>query len=169
VGSRARPASRLSRRPLANRPFGRNQFFESFARLSGASDVADELLARRASPGNHAAWDERQGRNTRTAWRNANPDPLSPLRAYRNRLVHGRVVREIYVDAVNPQGYRIGQLLLYPRLDKVNSYLDWRIAFATAGAPSPDFAEAAQIAADVWEQVVTYVEQAWQDHLLPNL
>jgi hypothetical protein len=35
---------------IANRPLGRDEFFESFARLSGASDAADELLARRATP-----------------------------------------------------------------------------------------------------------------------
>lgn len=40
--------------PLAN-AFGRDQFFECFTRLSGASDVADELLARRADPGKYDA------------------------------------------------------------------------------------------------------------------
>jgi hypothetical protein len=34
---------------------------------------------------------------------------------------------------------------------------------------SPDFDEAALIAVDAREQVVAYVEQAWQQHLLPNL
>jgi hypothetical protein len=89
--------------PVAN-AFGRYQFFETFTRLSGASDVADELLARRADPGKYAAWDERQGQRARTDWRAANPDPLKPVRSYRNRLVHGRVVPEVYVDATERSG-----------------------------------------------------------------
>lgn len=61
-------------------------------------------------------------------------------------------------------------LLLYPRLGKVDSYLDWRKAFAAnEKVPSADFAEAAIIAVEAWEAVVDYVEQAWQKHLLPNL
>ncbi|MGH3084217.1 MAG: hypothetical protein ACRDNP_09195 [Gaiellaceae bacterium] len=43
---------------VANRPFRQNEFFEAFARLSGASDVADELLARRATSGSYEAWNE---------------------------------------------------------------------------------------------------------------
>jgi len=156
--------------PVAN-AFGRYQFFETFTRLSGASDVAEELLARRADPGKYVAWDERQGQRARTDWRAANPDPLKPVRSYRNRLVHGRVVPEVYVDATNAQGHPVGQILLYPRLNEVDKYLDWRIAFNEAGGatPSPNFAEAAQIGRGAWELVVGYVESAWRRHLLKSL
>jgi hypothetical protein len=157
---------------MANRHFGRDAFFEAFARLTGASDVADELLARRAKPGTYDAWNETDGGNARRAWRKANPDPLEPVRAYRHRLVHGRVVPEIFLPVVNAQsGQQLGDVLLYPRVDKVASYLDWRVAFAEAGSttPSPDFAEAAIIAADAWGDVVTYVEQAWRTHLLQDV
>jgi hypothetical protein len=153
---------------MANRPFGRHEFFESFARLSGASDVADELLARRATPGKYEAWNESHGRDARGAWRRKNPDPLRPVRAYRNRLVHGRVVPEVYVPARDAQGRAFGDLFFYPRLKKVESYLDWRVAFAAVGGaamPSPDFTEAALIALDAWERSVGYVEHAWQTHL----
>ena len=151
---------------VANRPFGPNETFECFARLSGASDVADELLQRRAAPGTYDPWDERKGRDAREAWRRAHGNPLRPVRAYRNRLVHGRVLPSIFLPATNHPG----QMLLCPRLDKVDAYLDWRVAFATAGVrPSPDFGEAAIIVADAWTEVVGYVEQAWQTHLLPNL
>jgi hypothetical protein len=86
--------------------------------------------------------------------------------AYRNRLVHGRVVPAIFLQASNHPG----QVLLYPRLDKVDDYLDWRVAFDTAGvAPTPDFREAAVIVADAWREVVAYVEQAWQSHRLTSL
>jgi hypothetical protein len=155
---------------FGNRDFGRDEFFESFARLSGASDVADELLARRADPGRYDAWDESEGAKARRAWRRSHPDPLQPVRAYRNRLVHGRVVPEVYVNTQDEQGRR-GQMLFYPRLGVVDSYLDWRIAFAAArgDALPPDSDEAALIALDAWEKVIEYVEQAWQQHLRPNL
>jgi hypothetical protein len=83
-------------------------------------------------------------------------------------------VPEVYVDAVHPTTRQaMGQLLMYPRLEKVGSYLDWRIAFDAARqsttAPPADFAEAAVIAADAWEQVAAYVEDAWKTYLLPNL
>lgn len=165
-------ASFLSlRAPIANRPFGRDEFFESFARLSGASDVADELLARRASPGRFDAWKESDGRDARGEWRRSGRgDPLRPVRDYRNRLVHGRIVPETFVNAVSDKGHPIGHLLLYPRLTLVDRYIDWRVAFAeVATRPSPDFDEAALIAADAWELVVEYVEDAWQKHLLPNV
>jgi hypothetical protein len=163
----ARGFTERSARP--NRAFGRDEFFETFTRLSGASDVADELLARRANPGDYDAWKEAQGKRARYDWRKEHPDPLREIHAYRNRLVHGRVVPELYVKTVNAQGYETGVLLLYPRLGKADSYLDWRIAFDLAKGDTwpPDFAEAAVIAAGAWERVVAYVETAWQEHLLP--
>lgn len=140
-----------SRSYIANRPFGRNEFFESFARLSGASDVADELLARRTAPGTYDAWNESHGSHARRAWRKANPDTLRPVRAYRNRLVHGRVVPETYVEAHDSHGRLVGHLLFYPQPDKVDSYIDWRVAFSAVrseATPSTDFQEAALIARD---------------------
>jgi hypothetical protein len=80
--------------PLFGRAFGRHEFFESFTRLSGANDVADEILARRQAPGSFEAWSETHGSNARRNWRQTQGDPLRPIRAYRNRLVHGRVVPE---------------------------------------------------------------------------
>jgi hypothetical protein len=145
-----------------NQQFGRNEFFESFARLSGASDVADELLARRANPGKYGAWNEKDGRAARTDWRNAHEDPLRPVREYRNRLVHGRVVPEKYLLI---QG---DDALYYPRLETVEAYLDWRVAFAATGVGN-DLDDAAQIVLGAWEKVVGYVEQAWRTHLLPSV
>jgi hypothetical protein len=155
---------------MANRPFTRDQFFESFARLSGASDVSDELLARRATPGEYDAWDERQGADARRAWRKVNPDPLRPVRSYRNRLVHGRVVLTIEVKAHDTQDRHVGDMLFYPLLEKVDDYLDWRVAFDVANNDKStlfaDFNEMALIVLDAWERVVGHVEDAWQRHLL---
>jgi hypothetical protein len=126
---------------LANPPFGREEFFESFTRLSGVSDVADELLSRRSNPGAYDPWNERDGADARRAWRSNGPDPLQPVRAYRNRLVHGRVVPEVYLDLLGPHGRVVGQTLLHPRLEGVDRYLDWRTAFKAAeqkGSVHPD-------------------------------
>ena len=94
--------------------------------------------------------------------------PLRPVRAYRNRLVDGRVVFEVYLDFRDAQNRLVAQTLLYPRLGKVDSYLDWRVASAAVQSPSPDFDEPALIALDAWEKVVEYVERAWQENLLPD-
>jgi hypothetical protein len=80
-----------------------------------------------------------------------------------------RFVPETYVTVEDAGGHAVGQLLFYPRLDKVDSYVDWRVAFAASAAPSSDFDAAALIVLDAWKRVVAYVEQAWQTHLLPNV
>jgi hypothetical protein len=147
--------------------FGRDEFFESFARLSGASDVSDELLARRANPGTYGAWNEAQGREARGRWRQVYPDALRPIRAYRNRLVHGRIVPELNVEGTNPDGPVVA--LYYPRLEKVDDYLDWRVAFdANRTGVHPDFDDAVLIVLDAWERLVRHVEKAWQEHLLDH-
>jgi hypothetical protein len=163
----SRAFTRPSETPVREQ-FGRDQFFESFTRLSGASDVSDELLARRASPGAYDAWDEGQGAEARRSWRKANPaDPLRPVRSYRNRLVHGRIVPEIYLQAKDKEGRVVGDALYYPRLEKVDDYLDWRVAFdANSAAVHPDFDDAALIVLESWERVVKHVEEAWRQHLV---
>jgi len=156
------------RSELATRyQFGRDEFFESFARLSGASDVSDELLARRANPETYGAWNEAQGGEARRRWRQLHPDPLRLIRSYRNRLVHGRVVPEIYLQSRDGEGRVVGDVLYYPRLEKVDDYLDWRVAIAAnRAAIHPDFDDAALIVLEAWERVVGHVEEAWQEHLL---
>ncbi len=164
-------------------PFDRYAFFEAFTRLSGVSDLADELLARRTNPGEYEAWSERQGQNARLAWRSANSDPLRPIRSYRNRLVHGRIVPELLATAFSASGAIVGTRLFYPRLDRVDAYLDWRKAFeeielsARPGpgsavaivTPPADFNEASVIVGEVWEQVIDHVERSWRAHLMPSV
>jgi hypothetical protein len=47
----------------------------------------------------------------------------------------------------------------------VPSHIDWRVAFAASTEPWPDFDQVALIALAAWEQVVSYVEATWQQHL----
>jgi hypothetical protein len=151
--------------------FDRNFFFESFTRLSGASDVADELLERHRmlGSGTYPAWDEKAGGRARTEWRNREGDPLRDVRAYRNRLVHGRVVPQwdVRIFEVGTGAFH-GVRLMYPRLDRVEDYLDWRPVFdpANVDAILPDFEHAEVIIREAWERVLDYTEASWQAHLL---
>jgi hypothetical protein len=154
---------------LEQAPLNRHSFTESFVGLTGASDVGDELLQRRATPGTYPPWDEKAGRRAREAWRMAHDDPLRQIRAYRNRLVHGRVVPELHVTR-SGVGLPPQKTVEFPRIEKVDDYLDWR----KAQTQDPilvrfvvnDFREGRAIVRDAWERVVSHTETAWQTHLL---
>jgi len=143
-------------------PFGTSRgcdldwFTEAFVRLAAASDVADELLKRRATPGKYLPWNEKDGERARRDWRKVQGDDLQPIRDYRNRLVHGRIV-PCFVEG--------GTRFKYPRIEKIDQYLDWRDAEAQAPS-STDFARGDVIVAEAWEQTVSYVEENWRVHLL---
>jgi hypothetical protein len=106
--------------------FDAYDFFESFTRLSGASDVADELLERRRVCGSatYPAWDENAGASARRAWRDRRGDPLKDIRAYRNRLVHGRVVPQwnVRVFEVGTGAFH-GEQLMYR--SSIGSSVTW--------------------------------------------
>jgi hypothetical protein len=140
--------------------FDLDLFTEAFVRLAAASDVADELLERRASPATYPPWEEDQGKRARWAWRKKpHEDPLRPIRDYRNRLVHGRVVPHV-----------LGRKAHYPRLDKVNDYLDWRKVTDPDSQPRiyEDFDDGGAIVSNAWDKTVTYVEANWSRHLLAS-
>jgi hypothetical protein len=149
---------------LLSEPLDRWTFAEVFVRLAGASDCADELLQRMATPRRFDAWSERAGREARGRWRNVHGHPLEDIHSYRNRMVHGRVVPEII--ATDPETKQ--PVFIYPRLDRVDDYLDWRtvIPDPTKAIKSGDYAAAQVIALGAWERVVVYCEQAWATHLL---
>jgi hypothetical protein len=94
---------------------------------------------------------------------------LRDIRAYRNRLVQGRVVPQwdVRVYDVGTGAFR-KKLLMYPRMDKVEDYLDWRPVFdpANVDAIPPDSEEAASIVRQAWERVLLYCETSWRRHLL---
>jgi hypothetical protein len=70
------------------------------------------------------------------------------------------------VTAIDPETMQ--RFFFYPRLDRVDSYLDWRtvIPDPTNAIKSGDYAAALVIAMEAWERVVEYCEQAWATHLL---
>jgi hypothetical protein len=138
--------------------FDFDRFVEAFARLAAANDVADELLERHTAPGTYDPWDERQGNSARRAWRAKQGDPLKPIRDYRNRLLHGRVAPEVIA----------GNIHWYPRIDKIDDYLDWRRVFADEAAQAilDDFGPGRTIVMGAWERTVSYLERSWSTHLL---
>ena len=145
--------------------FNALHFFECFARLSGGSDVADEVLERQTTLGSdeYAPWDERAGARARNQWRKTHEDPLRDVRAYRNRLVHGRVVPEwVFIEPGESPAR-----LLYPRLDRVE-YLDWRVVYGAVEpqAVLPDFDDAYEIVREAWKRTVGYANSMWLQHLL---
>jgi hypothetical protein len=117
--------------------------------------VADEMLERRRrlGSGTYPAWDERAGKRARIAWRNREGDPLSDIRRYRNRLVHGRVLPQwnVRVFEVGTGAFH-GEQLMYPKLDRVERYLDWRPACdpANIDALLPEFERADVLVRDAW-------------------
>jgi hypothetical protein len=151
--------------------FDGNHFFECFTRLSGASDVADEILERNRSrgTGSYPPWDEAAGARARRRWRDSNQDPLKDIRGYRNRLVHGRVVPHWSVRVYHAgTGQHHGQQLMYPRIDAVERHLDWRDAFNPKLIEQilPDFQRADELIRESWERLLDYAENTWSQHLL---
>jgi len=137
--------------------WNREKLSDTLSRLVSATDVADELLQRNARPGCYDPWSEQDGRAARNEWRKTDK-ALQPLRAYRNRLIHGRVPLEINVS------YGTGTVVRLPKFETVDDYLDWR-RVAQARAMS-DFDTPATLAKRAWRDVIEYVEDRWRRHLL---
>jgi hypothetical protein len=152
---------------LQREHFDRYEFVESFVWLTAASDVGDELLQRRKKPGEYEAWDEGAGARARRAWRKSEDDPLRDIRGYRNRLVHGRIVPELHVTE-RGFGREPTTTLCFPRIERVDDYLDWRLAQYLRPAPVVvnDFQSARSIVSKAWERVVSWAESSWRKHLL---
>ncbi len=140
--------------------------FVGLSSLTGAQDVAFELLQRYTNRGKYDPWTESKakvktsGQEARADWQKANAHPLQSVRGYRNKLIHGRTPPAI-VDA---GGVRL------PAIQAVDKYCDWRLVTNPAKAasiPSADFDYASRILTIAWNETVQYLEAMWQQHLLP--
>jgi len=134
--------------------------------LTGAQDVAFELLQRYTNRGKYDPWTESRapkgrlsGHDAQDNWKKTNNYPLQDVRDYRNKLIHGRTPPAI----VDPAGVRL------PAIHAVDKYCDWRLVTDPAKAtsvPPGDFEYASLILATAWDQTIQYLEAAWQKHLL---
>jgi len=154
---------------------GPSELLFGLTALCGAQDLAFELLERFQHRSRYAAWPRMKkgglrddGEEAQRNWQRAHGQPLSEIRFYRNRLVHGRVPPQI---AVTDAG---GNIVAYklPRIGKESGYFDWRTVNAAASGSQPppdDFADAAAILTEAWTATTGYLEESWKTHLLRHL
>lgn len=67
-------------------------------------------------------------------------------------------------------GRAVGARLMYPRIGKVDAYLDWRSAFDPSQMEKvlPDFDDAHLIVREAWLRAVRYAQTMWEKHLLSH-
>ncbi len=150
-----------------------DQFVEAMVRLAAATDVADELLQRVATPGRYPAW--AKGQEARGSWRDAHGHPLREMRRYRNRLLHRnllpyqavRQMERVEAGVVIPVE---DEALRFPKIGREGDYLDWRtLGRLNSLVIHRDFAYAERIVNDAWAETLAYFEQEWNTNLVPNL
>lgn len=131
---------------------------EGIVRLSGALDVAFELLERHTNPGHYDPWIENgknSGEEARRLWQRKTPYSLKEIRNYRNHLVHGRMMPSTDY--------------LFPKIGLENKYFDWRWITDPVNNPGlerEDFAPARNILFGAWKEVLGYLDDQWRKHLL---
>ena len=147
---------------------GIDELTEGVVRISGAQDVAFELLERYTNRGAFDPWlargsggstgAKKGSKEAREAWQKKNGYPLQPIRDYRNHLVHGRISPAVIV----------GSTQYVPAIGKEGAYFDWR---AITQHPTPaslvgtDLAQPPVVLDDAWRSTIGYLEAAWQAHL----
>lgn len=168
---------------------------EGFARLTGALDVAFELLERFVHPRTYNPWEDKASKAAKEMWQKSANYPLKDIRTYRNHLIHGRIMPNCVStllasheeepsdsppcgDAIHsasppPSGtFEITSGWLgtvwVPRLGCEARYCDWREVTACQ-APPPDFDTPKNVLSDAWHKTVQYVEAEWERVLLPRL
>jgi hypothetical protein len=126
---------------------------EGLARLTGALDVAFELLERRRDPTAYDAWLESAGKKARSKWQTDNGRPLQHIRNYRNHVIHGRLTPT--VSSNEPY---------VPRIGREEGYLDWRTVTEGSGWEmqlGADLVPCRVVLDDAWFQTISHVEAAW--------
>jgi len=139
-------------------------FTEAMMRLSAALDCAFELLERFEDKHNHyAAWSEDRkivpqgGKQAREKWQNRQRQDnkemwaqISPVRQYRNHLVHGRL-SVVMKDK------------LVPKICQEQNYLDWRkVTQGASASVKQDFVLMTLVLQDAWQRVMTYLESEFK-------
>lgn len=130
---------------------------DGLARLTGAQDVAFELLERKRTPSLYDAWLEtgaRSGKAARSAWQSANSYPLQDTRDYRNRLLHGRMTPTVLAND-----------WWVPRIGREMAYVDWRLVTTGTAWQSQlgiDLVPCRVVLDEVWSKTIAYLEASWQ-------
>lgn len=143
--------------------------FVGLSALTGAQDVAFELLQRYTHRGVYDPWMEarphgkkggtKSGQDAQEDWKKASNYPLQDVRDYRNKLLHGRTP---------PAIIRSGVITL-PSLGVVDRYCDWRTVTnpdAISRVPAEHFQPTSMLLNDAWQQTVSYLESMWRQHLM---
>jgi len=147
-----------------------DEFVEAVVRLTAATDVADELLQRATNRGTYPPWSK--GMAARKDWRDAHGWPLQHIRRYRNRLLHGIAVpyeERRQIPRIDKHGNLLPDehVLRLPKIGQEAEWLDWRnLESLNALVLHRDFAAAGQIVNEAWTEVLTYLEEQWQAHLV---
>src|SRR3989338_2364067 len=139
-------------------------FVEYLARIVGALDNGDELLARQKwssdYTGEQADKIRKEGEKAREAWREEIGDPLKKIRFYRNRVMHCSPP-----PVVTWQEYY--QIVCLPDIGKESSYLDFRLITNSSSENfeehKKDFIPVHRIAKQMWNEVIDYLENNWKN------
>jgi len=141
-----------------------DQLTDGMVRLTGAQDIAFELLQRFGSPQSYDPWlavgsgKAKGSKEARQSWQKEHSYPLQDIRDYRNHLVHGRILPSV-----------IGPSVLVPRITKENDYFDWRRITHHSNIQAvigSDLIEASQVLNQAWRSTVDYLEVQWTKFLL---
>jgi hypothetical protein len=138
---------------------------EFFVRLTGAQDVAFEILERYTNRGTYDPWlSTKQGeklgsREARQEWQKKNKFPLQDIRNYRNHLVHGRMLPS-----------PIAETYYFPSIGQEQQYFDWRVITASKAWQAEvgkTLQSGSKVAQGAWDDTIGYFRTEWNNHLLP--
>ena len=141
-----------------------DELTEGMVRLTGAQDIAFELLERHQNPGQYDPWlatgagGIAGGREARKAWQSNHSYPLQDIRNYRNHLVHGRLLPGI-----------VGNVWQVPRIGLEQGYFDWRNITHNPNLQSligTDLVSTSQILREAWNNTIQHLETEWSNHLI---
>ncbi len=140
-----------------------DNLIEGMVRLSGALDIAFELLERFNNPTKYDAWLDKKnnsnlgGKEARENWQKNNRFPLQKIKNYRNHLIHGRMLPGI----LNTTYY-------LPKIGLEKKYFDWRL-ITNSNNPAfdkNDLMPAKKILEQAWKETLDYLENQWKAILL---